>query len=167
MKNTKVSQERGPGEQEHKTDTPTCFLHDDHEKVKELFSRCEKAPQGENKMQMFEAVARELKAHSAVEKEIFYPLVWENTNADEQVKRAAEEHRVMDTLLEELEEIAHTRGSTADFCAKFTQLRESMAEHIKADETALFPKVEKAGIDNAAVARSMRKRRKAVLHEKN
>ncbi|HTL48306.1 MAG TPA: hemerythrin domain-containing protein [Verrucomicrobiae bacterium] len=139
-------------------DSPTGLLHEDHQKVQALFHQYEKAASGQ-KTEIFENVAKELKIHTAVEKEIFYPVVWENTNADELVKKAAEEHRVLDSLLEELEDM---KVDDADFSAKFNMLQASMAHHIEAEEAELFPKFEQSPIDQAAVAKSMRERRKAL-----
>src|SRR5437763_40597 len=79
------------------------LLKKDHKKVKELFSQFEKAEDTEEKQRLADTAIKELKIHSSIEEELFYPAVREKTEDNELVNEAEEEHHVVKVLIGELE----------------------------------------------------------------
>src|SRR5436190_23761844 len=102
-----------------------AILLKDHDTVKELFDRFEKAKSGNEKEHIIRDAVTELKIHAAIEEEIFYPTVRPHVGSD-LMNEADEEHHVARVLIAELD-----RGRQGDDhrFAKFTVLAESVRHH--------------------------------------
>lgn len=116
------------------------LLKDDHKKVKELFREYEGAGDRayQTKHKIAEQAFAELKVHTAIEEEIFYPAVREKTDRDgkELVAEGIEEHHVVETLIEELEQL---EPQDERFDAKFKVLTENVEHHIEEEESEMLP----------------------------
>jgi hypothetical protein len=135
------------------------ILKDDHKKVKDLFNDFESAKTLRQKAKIASTVIRELKAHSAVEEELFYPAV-RKAVGDKVMNEADEEHHVAKFLIAELEKM---NGSDDHFEAKFTVLAESIRHHIREEEDNMLPKAKKADIDFDALGEKLLARKEELF----
>lgn len=144
------------------TTNPTfALLKKDHDTVKELFDKFEKAEGRPAKKKIVAQALIELKVHAALEEEIFYPAVRKPVGKDV-MNEADEEHHVAKVLIAELEEMD---GSESHYDAKFTVLSENVRHHIKEEEGEVFPKAKDAKIDFEALSQVMMKRKAVLLAE--
>jgi hemerythrin superfamily protein len=118
----------------------TALLKEDHQKVKKLFSQFEKlnAARDSDRTQLFDQIKKELTVHSQIEEEIFYPAVEraEDEEADDLVREAHEEHRIVKTLLEELSALS---PADPQFDAKIKVLKENVLHHAEEEQDEIFP----------------------------
>lgn len=136
------------------------LLESDHKNVKELFKKFEEEEDSEACKEIADQAIQELKVHTKVEEEIFYPAV-EAAIDDEDglLPEAHEEHHVAKTLIAELDKMS---GDEDNYCAKFTVLAENVRHHIKEEENELFPEVKKSDLDLEALGRKMALRKEAL-----
>ncbi len=120
-----------------------ALLKKDHQTVKSLFSRFEKASKkGGNTAAIVEKIVRELSVHAAIEEQIFYPTIRRAAKSTEDiVLESLEEHHIVKWTLSELEKM---KPSDERFLAKVTVLIESVKHHVKEEEEDMFPKVRRA-----------------------
>jgi hemerythrin-like domain-containing protein len=124
-----------------KTDA-ISLLKQDHEKVRGLLSQLEHATPAKAK-QVLAKVDKEVKIHSQIEEEIFYPAFRDaaRTKGDRELFfEAREEHHVVDLVMPEVEE---TEGNAEDFKAKAKVLKELIEHHADEEEKQMFPKARK------------------------
>lgn len=119
----------------------TSLLKEDHRKVKALFRDYEKLQEKgtpDQKLELFEKIKRELTVHATIEEEIFYPAIdgLPKDDAHEMIAEAAEEHKIVKTLLEELTE---SSPEDLEFDAKMKVLMEGVRHHAEEEETEIFP----------------------------
>jgi len=117
------------------------LLKQDHEKVMQLFKRFEKNPSEE----LLDQIENEIKVHTQIEEEIFYPAFREavESSKDEHLYyEAVEEHHVVDLVLPEIK--ATSEGSD-EFEAKGKVLKDLIEHHAKEEEEKImFPRARKA-----------------------
>jgi hemerythrin superfamily protein len=114
----------------------------DHNRFRGTFSRFQAAHEADDVAEMASLVAlmsQDLKIHTTIEEEIFYPGVHDLTEEiGETVDEGLQEHHVADVLDEEIKAI--TPGAD-EWVAKVTVLIEGVEHHAEEEETALFPSV--------------------------
>ena len=120
----------------------TDLLKKQHRNVEKLFKQCEKTEDPRQRRQLMERIATELKMHTKIEEEIFYPAVREmgTSKAEEMVDEAFEEHHVVDLVIAELPEVD---PEDERFQAKMTVLSELVEHHVEEEEEEMFPMAEK------------------------
>ncbi len=126
------------------------LLKQDHAKVKQSFKEFEKMDhQDEATMQeMVRAVCAELKAHTTIEEEIFYPDIKQPTRRPREiVLEAFEEHHVVKLVLDDLPNVD---PEDERFEAKMTVLSELVEHHVEEEEKEMF-KQARAVLDKAAL----------------
>jgi hemerythrin superfamily protein len=120
----------------------TKLLTADHNRVKGLFARYEKASNAKNTKEAEELVTKileELTIHTTIEEEIFYPAVHAmSKELAEAVDEGVEEHHVVKILLGEIES---AEPGSDEWSAKMTVVIESVKHHVEEEETEMFPKV--------------------------
>ena len=136
------------------------ILKKDHDTVKDLFEKFEKAESSAEKERIIAKAVNELKIHAVIEEEIFYPTVRKHVGS-EIMNEADEEHHVAKVLIAELDQ---NRGGGDHREAKFTVLAESVRHHIKEEENEMMPKAKDLDIDFEALGQKMLDR-KAELKE--
>jgi hemerythrin-like domain-containing protein len=136
-----------------------ALLKKDHDTVKGLFDKFEKAEGRPAKKKIVTQALAELKIHAAIEEEIFYPAVRKPVGNDI-MNEADEEHHVAKVLISELEEMD---GHEDHYDAKFTVLAENVRHHIKEEENEVFPKAQDAAIDFEALNQKMVDRKEKLL----
>ena len=121
-----------------------AMLIADHRRVQQLFREFDKLDRKDEdaRIEIVETACVELKIHSIIEEEIFYPAVRSKIGEESEnlLNEAAIEHEVADTLIDKLGEID---PSEPDYAACFKVLSEYAQHHIMEEEKALFPKVRK------------------------
>jgi hemerythrin superfamily protein len=142
-----------------------AMLMADHKRVKKLFSGFEELKEGgsdEDKAAIVEQICNELKIHTELEEEIFYPAVRKAIDDSDLMDEALVEHAGAKKLIAQLE-----AASTDDdlYDAKVTVLGEQIDHHVKEEEGDMFPKARKAKVDTEALGATMLKRKNALITE--
>ena len=120
-----------------------AILKKDHQQLKDLFDEFENAEKLQQKQRIAKTIVKELKAHAAVEEEMFYPAVRAAVGG-KIMNEADVEHHVAKLLVAEIENMDGTEGH---FDAKVHVLAESVRHHIKEEENDMMPKAKSADID--------------------
>jgi len=120
----------------------TDLLKKQHKNVKALFRKVEETEDGRRRRQLMNEISDELKLHTKVEEEIFYPAVREigTSKVEELVDESFEEHHVVDLVLAELPNVD---PEDERFAAKMTVLSELVEHHADEEEDEMFPMCEK------------------------
>jgi hemerythrin superfamily protein len=140
-----------------------AMLMADHKKVKKLFSDFDKLKEeggDEEKSAIVDQICNELKIHTELEEEIFYPAVRKAIDDSELMDEALVEHAGAKDLIAQLED-ASPEDDLYD--AKVTVLGEQIDHHVKEEEGSIFPKAKKAKVDTEALGSTMTKRKIALL----
>lgn len=117
------------------------LLKADHEKVRGLLGQFENAT-GARREKLRGEIDRELKVHTQIEEEIFYPAYREATRKKEDQKlyfEALQEHHVVDLVLPEMNDGA----SNEELKAKAKVLKELVEHHADEEEKEMFPRAKK------------------------
>jgi len=138
----------------------TCILIAQHRAIEALFEELARETRRTARARAASRLAEELIAHMAGEEAIFYPAVWrvlgrdlrswesrpstpsDGTPADEP---AVDPHFM---LRVQLRRVLATRVQEPAFEPRCEALRLLFAQHVEAEETALFPRVEAALADS-------------------
>ena len=120
----------------------TDLLKKQHKSVKALFKKVENTEDARRCRQLMDEITNELKIHTKIEEEIFYPAVREigTSKAEELVDESFEEHHVVDLVLAELPKVDPEDDR---FAAKMTVLSELVQHHADEEEEEMFPMCEK------------------------
>ena len=114
------------------------LLKDQHEEVKGLFKKIEKAGSSE-KEELFDELADALAVHAAIEEQHFYPAT-KDSRTEELLQEAVEEHLSVKRIIADLLEM---EPDDPQFDAKVKVLQEQVEHHVEEEEGELFPKVKK------------------------
>lgn len=134
-----------------------AILKNDHDTVKELFDKFEKADSAAEKEKIITKAVHELKIHAVIEEEIFYPTMRKHVGSAT-MNEADEEHHVARVLIAELD--AGRSNDHRD--AKFTVLAESVRHHIREEENEMLPKAKDLEIDFIALGQQMLDRKEEL-----
>ena len=120
----------------------TDLLKKQHKSVKALFKKVENTEDARRRRHLMDEITNELKIHTKIEEEIFYPAVREigTSKAEELVDESFEEHHVVDLVLAELPKVDPEDDR---FAAKMTVLSELVQHHADEEEEEMFPMCEK------------------------
>jgi hemerythrin superfamily protein len=148
-----------------------ALLKEDHRDVKELFRRYRGLGAGatRRKAQTMERVVRELSVHAAVEEQVFYPDVKAEVRGTKRlVDHALHEHQ---ELKENLAKVQRLEPGSEEFEATMRTIIDDVTEHVKEEETELFPKVRQAKskrelLDMAKMMRTAKKAAPTRPHPK-
>lgn len=121
----------------------TDLLKKQHKDVMALFKEVLEAEDPESRRQLCERIAEDLKIHSTIEEEIFYPAVRDlGEKGEEIVLESLEEHHVVDLVLGDLPNVDF---EDERFSAKMTVLHELVEHHAKEEEKEMFKLAQKLG----------------------
>jgi hemerythrin superfamily protein len=115
------------------------LLKDEHDEVKALFKKIEKA-EGNDAARLWADIKSRLTLHEELEETLFYPQLKKDDTTNDIVLEAYQEHHVMDLLIGE---ISALKPSAEEWHPKVTVLMENTEHHIEEEEGELFPKVRK------------------------
>jgi hemerythrin superfamily protein len=117
------------------------LLKTDHEKVRGLLGQFENAT-GARREKLRVQIDRELKVHTQIEEEIFYPAYREAARKKDDQKlyyEALEEHHVVDLVLPEMND----GENNEELKAKAKVLKELVEHHADEEESDMFPRAKK------------------------
>ena len=121
-----------------------ALLRADHAKVEDLFKQFEKARTDDRKSALAQQICTELTVHTTIEEEIFYPAAREALDEEDLLDEAEVEHASAKELIAQ---IKAGSPSQDQWGAKVTVLGEYVKHHVKEEQSEVFPKVRKAGLD--------------------
>jgi hemerythrin superfamily protein len=125
------------------------LLTADHNRVRGLFERFEKAKDANNTATLASlgtTIFEELEVHTTIEEEQFYPSVHDlSDEIGEIVDEGIEEHHVVKVLMEEIRALD---PASDEWQAKMTVLIENVKHHADEEESDMFPKVRSAANAN-------------------
>jgi hemerythrin superfamily protein len=140
----------------------TRLLTEDHRKVEQLFEQFEKASGDGRKERIARQICTELKVHSMIEEEIFYPALRGKIDEDD-LDEAYVEHDGAKMLINEIE----AGGPDEDFYdAKVKVLQEQIEHHIEEEEKSrgnLFQQARAADVDLEALGERMAARKAELM----
>lgn len=117
------------------------ILRADHDRLRQILPKLgDSSIAAEERQRYLEAIEREVKIHSLVEEEIFYPEFKDaakNTADRDLYFESIEEHHVVDMLLPELKPLD---ASSDGFRAKAKVLRDLIEHHADEEERGMFAK---------------------------
>ncbi|CAN5396872.1 hypothetical protein BH10PSE2_BH10PSE2_13090 [soil metagenome] len=141
-----------------------ALLKADHRKVEEIFEAFEKATSASKKKALAEQACLELKVHTTIEEEIFYPAC-RGKIEDDLLDEAYVEHDGAKLLINEIE----AAGPEDDFYdAKVKVLSEEIEHHVEEEEKraeGMFAQARAAGLDMVLLADQMRARKATAMEE--
>lgn len=127
-----------------------ALLKHDHREVEDLFEKFQNASGKERKWQLAQQICDELKIHSMIEEEIFYPT-FEGKVDEDLYREAYVEHDGAKVLIND---IMASGGDGEFFEAKVTVLCEEVQHHVKEEEKpgeGFFSQARDADIDMVAL----------------
>jgi hemerythrin-like domain-containing protein len=138
-----------------------ALLKADHRKVEDLFEKFESASAGSQR-EIAQQICNELKIHTMIEEEIFYPAL-EGKIEDETYQEAYVEHDGAKVLVNDI-----ASGSPDDefFAAKVKVLSEEIKHHVKEEEMpgeGMFAQAREAGVDLVALCEQMLARKEELM----
>jgi hemerythrin-like domain-containing protein len=150
-----------------KSSTPNAvdLLKEDHDKVKKAFKEFEKMDRSDTEScrELVETVCADLRIHTTLEEEIFYPALREAIDDDDIMNEAAVEHETAKMLIEQLENM---EPDDPNYFATFTVLGEYVTHHVKEEEGEMFPQAKKAqDLDLEELGSRMRERKGELVGE--
>ncbi|BBC72069.1 hemerythrin [Altererythrobacter sp. B11] len=147
------------------TDTDaTHILTQDHRLVEDLFDKFEKASGSEQKAKLAQQICNELKIHTMIEEEIFYPALRGKID-DDLIDEACVEHDGAKFLVNE---IADASPDEDFYDAKVKVLKEEITHHVKEEEKErdnMFQQARAADVDLNALGEKMLARKAELMKQ--
>jgi hypothetical protein len=107
-----------------------------------------------------QTVCEDLKLHTTIEEELFYPAAREAIDDEDILNEAQVEHETAKMLIEQLENMG---ADDPNFHATFTVLGEYVMHHVKEEEGEMFPEVKKTDLDLEELGARMRQRMQELM----
>jgi hypothetical protein len=140
----------------------TRLLTEDHRTVEGLFEQFEKASGEGRKEKLARQICTELKIHSMIEEEIFYPAL-RGKISDDDLDEAYVEHDGAKVLINEIE----AGGADDEFYdAKVKVLQEQIEHHVEEEEKSrgnLFQQARATDVDLEALGEQMAARKAELM----
>lgn len=145
------------------TSDAISLLRNDHRAVKQLFETFEKTAENDldAKATLVRRACEELTVHAMIEEELLYPAAREALGENDRpdVEEAYVEHFLVKVLIEKFMTL---KAGEPGFDATFKVLSEMVSHHIEEEETELFPKLKKSGVDLVELGNKLRRRKDAL-----
>lgn len=118
------------------------LLKNDHEKVKGLLAKLSETTirAEKTRRKLLEEIAEELRIHTKIEEDIFYPAFKAAGDSSDKSKyyEATEEHKAVEQLV--LPDLENSDLSSEAFTGRAKVLQELVEHHTKDEEEEMFPK---------------------------
>ena len=139
-----------------------ALLKADHRKVEDLFAQFEKTKSDSRKQSLAHEICNELKIHTMIEEEIFYPA-FRGKIEDDTLDEAYVEHDGAKVLINDIE----SSDPSADFYdAKVTVLSEEIKHHVHEEEMpseGMFAQCRRTDVDLVQLRDAMLARKEELL----
>jgi hemerythrin superfamily protein len=137
------------------------MLKQDHSKVEKAFKEFEKMDRADAGAcrELVMAVCEDLKVHTTLEEDLFYPAVREALEDEDIMNEAAVEHETARMLIEQLENM---QDDDPNYHATFAVLAEYVRHHIREEEEEMFPAARRTGLDFDSLAGRMHERKQQL-----
>lgn len=149
----------------------TKLLMEDHEKVRHLLKQLtdSTARAGKTRAGLLDKIALELKVHTQIEEEIFYPAFKQAAQDAEDQKlyfEALEEHRAAGELV--LPDLQKTDVASEQFAGRAKVLRDLVEHHAEEEESEMFKRARKvfSKEDLASLGDQLAARKHELLQQK-
>lgn len=139
------------------------LLKADHRAVEKLFKQFEQAKEDTGrKQQIAGQICMELRVHTQIEEELFYPVSREFLDDEDIVNEAIVEHQSAKDLIDQIEGM-----DPADemYDAKVTVLQEMIEHHVEEEEKEYFPKVQKTDMDTKGIGEQLMARKEELMSQ--
>ena len=141
------------------------LLKKDHNKVRKMLQDLTDTTTRATKSRprLLERIKRELKAHTAIEEEIFYPALKEAGGDTEMYFEALEEHRAVEKLV--LPDLEKTDPGCERFSGRAKVLKELVEHHADEEEKDMFREARKKLTDSQleSLGGKMQRRKQNLL----
>lgn len=114
------------------------FLKKQHRDVEALFKKAIQTSEPTERLNLFKQIDRDLRIHSVIEEEMFYPELKRRVEKSEErleVAEAYEEHGLVKITLESLEKLD---PGTEQYEAKLVVLNDLVQHHLDEEESTMF-----------------------------
>jgi hemerythrin superfamily protein len=121
-----------------------ALMKSDHATVKDLFRRYKGLGDGalKSKTQTMERIVTQLSVHASVEEQVFYPDVKRRVQGSKRlVDHGLDEHQELKETLARLQRMS---PDSPEFDAVMRKVIADVTDHVKEEESELFPRVRKA-----------------------
>lgn len=117
------------------------ILKSDHDLHREMLAKiADTSGDTQERRDLFEAFRVEVTAHASAEEQSLYATMLGNPELQEDGRHSVAEHKEIDDLLGELQEIDMSTGA---WLIKFKDMRHRYEHHIEEEEEEMFPAAEK------------------------
>ena len=145
MPSTRSKETKNGQKKTNSGEDAVSLLKSDHVQVKRMLKQLHRTGEEatDEREQLLAQIERELKTHTQIEEEIFYPEFKEAANESDThlYLEALEEHGLVDIVLPALKE---SDPSSEEFAAKAKVLMDLVEHHIEEEESEMFPKARRA-----------------------
>ena len=116
---------------------PFQLLEEDHKTVAALLKKLDETTERgmKTRQDLFAKLKTDLEVHTHIEETIFYPALMEEKETEDVTREAFEEHKVVKTLLAELDSMSK---EDEQWGAKLTVLKENIEHHVEEEEGEMF-----------------------------
>lgn len=137
------------------------LLKQDHDYVKKAFRQFEKMDHAKLPavQALADTVCEALEIHTRIEEEIFYPPARKALKDDDLMNEAKIEHESAKALIKRVRSM---KAGDPEFVAAFTVLGEYVAHHVQEEESEMFPKVRRRGLNLDALGKKLMARKIAL-----
>jgi hemerythrin superfamily protein len=136
------------------------ILHEDHEKVDDLFFQFSQEDDDTAKADLVETIIKELYMHATVEEELVYPVVRKDVeDSEEMMDEADTEHSMIKVLLSQLQSM---KPGDDHYDAKVTVLGELVKHHVREEEKEMFKEIHESDIGAEALGAAILLRKKEL-----
>jgi hemerythrin-like domain-containing protein len=137
----------------------------DHRKVDMMFEQYEDGKEDsseDQKRELAQRICMELKVHTQIEEELFYPWLRENLDETDLVEEATVEHQSAKDLIAQIEGAGEVDET---FDAKVKVLGEYIKHHVNEEENEIFPQVRSNQEELDELGQEMTARKVEIMEE--
>lgn len=141
------------------------LLEADHREAEALFDTFEKVKDkatAQEKMEIAKKVCGALLIHMEMEEKIFYPQVRQKIGDDDLMNESVVEHAGAKDLIRQ---IGMLKPDDPMFDAKIKVLAEQIKHHVEEEESEMFPKAQKSGLDLSVIGAELLKAKNQMREE--
>lgn len=119
------------------------LLEKDHKTVRALLKKWTSSTNKDVRTKLLRQIEKEIKIHTKIEEDIFYPAFHEAAKNKEDNKlfyEAHEEHHLVDLVFNEIKKVS---ASSDKFAAKAKVIKDLVEHHAEEEENEMFPRARK------------------------